>query len=57
MSLYPYNFRLACATFEAGINLTATTEPFFSDCIGGDVSTLARISITYMTWVCRQLID
>ena len=57
MSLYAYNFRLACATFEAGFNLTATTEPFFSDCIGGDVSTLARISITYMTWVCRQLID
>ena len=38
-------------------NLIATKEPFFSDCISGDVSALARISITYMTWVCRQLIN
>ena len=27
-----------------------------SDCIDGDVSTLARTSVTYMKWVCRQLI-
>ena len=35
----------------------ATRELFFSDCFGGDVFTLARNSIKYMTWVCRQLID
>ena len=38
-------------------NLIATKQPFFSDCIGGDVSALSRISITYMMWVCRRLID
>ena len=47
----------ASLCYFLSLNLTATKEPFFSDCIGGDVSALARISITYMTWVCRQLID
>ena len=34
-------------------NLIATREPFFSDCIGGDVSALARISITYKSVMKR----